>query len=176
MKRLLLGLAISATCLDCTAQGTRDSPGRPVAKSSHEVQWNQFRGPNGQGVIDADQVPVQFGPDSNILWKTPIEDGQSSPVIWGDCIFLTTGSSRNQDELTTVCIDRERGKVRWRKSVRARKKIRYWPSNGPASPTPARDGEGQFEAVEPAESRRSAGLCGHRRVLDLPRRRCLRCQ
>ena len=103
------------------------------------VYWNQFRGPNGQGVMDAPQVPIHFGPDSNILWKTAVGEGQSSPVIWGNRIFFTTGSSENQGELTTVCLDREQGKVLWQTSVHARTKRRYYPSNGPASPTPATD-------------------------------------
>jgi len=34
------------------------------------VNWNQFRGPNGQGVAEAARIPVHFGPKSNVLWKT----------------------------------------------------------------------------------------------------------
>ena len=50
--------------------------------------------------MDAD-VPVHFGPDSNVLWKTPVDEGQSSPVIWGDRIFLTTSSPDDEEELAT---------------------------------------------------------------------------
>jgi len=109
------------------------------SKDSEEVYWNQFRGPNGQGVMNAVHVPIHFGPDSNVLWKTAIDEGQSSPVIWGDRVFLTTCSGKNKSELTTVCLDRNQGKVLWRRSVSARKKVRYHSMNGPASPTPAAD-------------------------------------
>ena len=37
-----------------------------------KINWNQFRGPNGQGTAKADRIPVHFSPDSNVLWKTMI--------------------------------------------------------------------------------------------------------
>ena len=146
---IFLGFIMSVLCLDCSAQTIQRQPAETAttrmagesnsAESSEEVYWNQFRGPNGQGVMNADNVPVHFGPDSNVLWKTAIDEGQSSPVIWGDRIFLTTYSPKNQDELTTVCLDRKQGRILWRKSVSAGKKVRYHSMNGPASPTPAVD-------------------------------------
>ncbi len=46
-----------------------------------KLNWNQFRGPNGQGVAQEDRIPDPCGPDSNVLSKTAISAGQSSPVI-----------------------------------------------------------------------------------------------
>ena len=105
-----------------------------------ETHWNQFRGPNGSGVIKTADIPVHFGPDTNILWKKQIGGGQSSPVIWGNRIFVTTFSPENRDQLTVVCLDRQQGDILWRKSISSRKNAQYFPLlNGPASPTPIVD-------------------------------------
>ncbi len=108
--------------------------------SEDETYWNQFRGPNGSGVIKDADIPIHFGPDKNILWKQKIDGGQSSPVIWGNLIFITTFPPKYSDQLTVVCFDRQKGDILWRKSVSSRKKAKYYPlMNGPASPTPAVD-------------------------------------
>ena len=46
----------------------------PLAASE---PWTRFRGPNGIGVSDATNVPVDFGPDRNVLWKTTLPPGHS---------------------------------------------------------------------------------------------------
>lgn len=52
--------------------------------------WPQWRGPGGQGVSREAQVPTDWQPDRNIAWKTALPgSGHSSPVVWGDRIFLT---------------------------------------------------------------------------------------
>jgi outer membrane protein assembly factor BamB len=104
-----------------------------------KVNWNQFRGPNGQGVMEAAQIPVHFGPDSNVLWKTAIATGHSSPVIWNNHIFLTAYDFESKNELITLSIDREHGKILWRQVVQAETKVRFHPLNNPASCTPAAD-------------------------------------
>jgi len=104
-----------------------------------KVNWNQFRGPNGQGVAEAERIAVQFSPDSNVLWKTVIPAGHSSPVIWNNRIFLTAYDSAKGKELVTLSIDREQGKILWRQVVQAETKVRFHPMNGPASSTPAAD-------------------------------------
>ena len=52
--------------------------------------WPQWRGINGQGISTEKQLPTEWGPDKNIAWKTALPHGYSSPIIWGDRIFLTT--------------------------------------------------------------------------------------
>src|SRR5688572_15235586 len=52
--------------------------------------WPQWRGPGGQGVSTEQQLPTTWGPDKNIVWKTPLPGiGHSSPIVWGDRIFVT---------------------------------------------------------------------------------------
>ncbi len=53
--------------------------------------WPQFRGPGGLGIADSAGTATTWSEADNILWKTPIEGlGHSSPVVWGDRIFLTS--------------------------------------------------------------------------------------
>ena len=55
----------------------------------YAVDWSRFRGPNGAGVANDTNLPVEFGPDKNVVWKTAIPRGHSSPVFGDDAIFLT---------------------------------------------------------------------------------------
>ena len=52
--------------------------------------WPQFRGINCSGIAAENQnPPIEFGPTRNVLWKTSVPKGHSSPCIWGNNIFLT---------------------------------------------------------------------------------------
>jgi hypothetical protein len=56
-----------------------------------EPNWPQWRGPQRNGVSSATGLPLEWSAEKNVLWKTAIEGrGHSSPVIWGDRVFLTT--------------------------------------------------------------------------------------
>ena len=53
--------------------------------------WPQWRGPDGSGISTEKNLPAEWTPTKNIKWKTPIEGrGHSSPIVWGNKIFLTT--------------------------------------------------------------------------------------
>ena len=53
--------------------------------------WPQWRGPSGQGVSSDTQLPTEWEPGKNVLWKTELPgSGMSSPIVWADRIFLTT--------------------------------------------------------------------------------------
>jgi ankyrin repeat protein/outer membrane protein assembly factor BamB len=104
-----------------------------------DPNWPQFRGPGGLGIApDDESYPAKLDPSHNLLWKTEIPEGHSSPCIWGDSIFIT---ARSGDSLETICIDRRDGTVRWRKPVtpEAFEEISDW--NSHAAPTPICDGE-----------------------------------
>ena len=109
------------------------------AQNVGEAWWPQFRGPNSSGLGEG-RPPVHFGPEKNVLWKTPIRSGISSPSIWGDRIFLTEFDKRN-NQLATLCIDRSTGKVLWRQIVEAKKIEEVHEISSPAGSTPATDGE-----------------------------------
>ena len=68
-----------------------------VAAAPLAAHWPQWRGPNGLGISDEKNLPTEWAvatektPEKNIQWKTEIPGrGHSSPVVWGDRIFLTT--------------------------------------------------------------------------------------
>jgi len=55
------------------------------------ANWPRWRGPDGSGVAAGANLPAEWSSTKNILWKTPIPGrGHSSPVVWGNRIFLTT--------------------------------------------------------------------------------------
>jgi len=99
--------------------------------------WPQFRGPNAAGVAEETNLPVAFGPDENVVWKTEIAFGPSSPSIGGDRIFLTGVESGN---LFTYALDRTTGRVLWRRQAPRPRRQELHDNNHPASPTPATDG------------------------------------
>ncbi len=103
------------------------------------VNWNQFRGPNGQGRADTFRIPIEFGPDANVLWKTSLPPGKSSPVICNDRIFLTAFDPDDTRKLSTLSIDRKSGRILWTRTVHSHHNARLHPTNDPASPTPAVD-------------------------------------
>ncbi|MBN2137271.1 MAG: PQQ-binding-like beta-propeller repeat protein [Sedimentisphaerales bacterium] len=111
----------------------------PAVARQENINWNQFRGPNGQGLAQQDAIPLEFGPASNVLWRTPVPQGHSSPVIWNNRIFITAGSRQNQEELLTLAIDRQNGRILWTKTIHANTKLSFHPLNNPASSTPAAD-------------------------------------
>jgi outer membrane protein assembly factor BamB len=105
---------------------------------AEEANWPEFRGPNGNGTSASTNLPLHWSEQQNIKWNTPIHDrAWSSPVIWGDQIWLTTATTNGQ-ELFAVCIARDTGKVvRDLKLFDVAKPQYCIPFNTYASPTPA---------------------------------------
>src|SRR5687768_14391750 len=58
------------------------------ARAADAENWSRFRGPNGTGVSAATNLPVEFGPEKSVKWKTPLPPGHSSPVFTDTHIFL----------------------------------------------------------------------------------------
>ena len=55
------------------------------------ANWPQWRGPDGSGISTEKNLPIEWTPTKNIKWKTAIDGrGHSSPIVWGNKIFLTT--------------------------------------------------------------------------------------
>jgi outer membrane protein assembly factor BamB len=105
------------------------------------VDWTRFRGPNGSGVSAAGNVPTEFGPAKNLVWRLALPPGHSSPILFGDRIYLT--AFRGND-LVTFAIDRAAGKILWeRKAPSVMPKI-IDKRNNPASPSPAVDATGVY--------------------------------
>ena len=111
-----------------------------LSSAAFAGDWPQYRGPAGQGVVET-PLPLEFGPDKNVAWKTAVPNGGSSPVLTEDRIFLT---AYEDEKLYVLCLDRADGKILWRREVpRPRQEI-FNKTHGPASPTPVTDGKNVY--------------------------------
>jgi outer membrane protein assembly factor BamB len=128
------------------------------------ANWPQFRGPSANG-LGTGTPPTEWNGESgkNVLWKTPIPGlALSSPVLWGDKIFVTTavpasgsaalkvglyGDIKPVDDegphaFKLYCINRKTGKIMWERTAHeGTPKIKRHPKSSHANPTPATDGK-----------------------------------
>ena len=112
--------------------------------SLHAQEWARFRGPNGSGVSEDDSIPAQWTP-KDIAWKTPLPGkGHSSPVVWGDKVFLM---SADPDTATrhVLAISTKNGKIAWKKDYPSQPHHLHNKSSY-ASVTPAVDSEQVYTA------------------------------
>jgi outer membrane protein assembly factor BamB len=73
------------------------APAILVAASANAGDWPQFRGPGGLGVADETSLPTEWSQDANIAWKIKVPGvGWSSPIVWGDRVYVTTAVAENQ--------------------------------------------------------------------------------
>ena len=103
----------------------------------HSDDWSRFRGPNGQGISQATGFPVEFNRAKNLVWRTPLRPGKSSPVLTDKHVFLT--GFENQT-LYTQCFDRMTGKLLWERSEPLIRRDGVNLLNHPAAITPVTDG------------------------------------
>ena len=100
---LLIALAVVAAC-----------GGAP------EVDWPQFRGPGGVGLIDATDLPERWSASSeNVRWRTELPgQGNSSPIVAGGRVFVTTATAgADSVERSVVAIDAASGEILWQTPV-----------------------------------------------------------
>jgi len=108
-------------------------------------EWTQFRGPNGSGVSSTTGLPQEFGPNKNVVWKTELPPGHSSPVLTRDRIFVTAFTKeKDTHKLFVICLDRQTGKILWQREVPRNREGRLQNVNGPASPSPVTDGSNVY--------------------------------
>lgn len=110
----------------------------PVASLLAGENWPQFRGANTSGVSASGRPPTQIDPKAGAAWSVEVPWSPSSPVIWGDRIFLTTF---HDGQLETRCHDRADGRLRWARGVKPEAVEDFHRSDGsPAASSPATDG------------------------------------
>jgi outer membrane protein assembly factor BamB len=135
-----------------------------LAVAASAQNWPSFRGPSASGVSDGQNLPVRWDAQRrvNVLWKTELHGlAHSSPVVWGDRVFLTTavsskpgatfkpglyGEGTASDDLSVqqwkvICLERATGKVLWERTAYqgVPKEKRHIKSTY-ANATPATDG------------------------------------
>lgn len=135
------------------------------AQVKPERQWPSYRGYMSSGVLDNAALPesFDFSTNKNILWKTEIPGmGLSSPVIWGDRLFITSAVSQADNsgikpgifgdvrpvedssihEWKVFCIDKKSGKILWDKTAyKGIPKIKRHPKSTHANTSVATDGK-----------------------------------
>ena len=109
--------------------------------ASSASDWSQFRGPSGLGVAPNNNLPERFGLHENLIWKVSLPPGHSSPVLSQNRIFLTAYEDK---KLLTICLDRETGRVLWRRQAPRPRQEPFNGTHGPASPTPVTDGRNVY--------------------------------
>jgi outer membrane protein assembly factor BamB len=112
-----------------------------VPSAAWAEEWPAWRGPRGDGSSQEKSVPVRWSKTENIQWKTAIPGkGHSSPIIWGDRIFLTTCLEKDLQRVL-LCLNRADGKILWQRVVLKSRLERKHSLNSYASSTPATDGK-----------------------------------
>lgn len=108
--------------------------------------WPGFRGPSGQGTSSEKGLPMEWSRTSNVAWRTEIPgEGWSSPVIYGDRVFVTTSVDAGVS-CRVLCLNRVTGKVLWNKEVIQQTPKRKEKRNSYATPTPVTDGKQLYVA------------------------------
>ncbi|HEX6961789.1 MAG TPA: PQQ-binding-like beta-propeller repeat protein [Lacipirellula sp.] len=80
-----------------------------------EENWSRFRGPNGSGVAAGVSFAATWA-DADYQWKVSLPgNGHSSPVAWGDRLFVTTADEQT-GELSLIALDAESGETLWSES------------------------------------------------------------
>jgi outer membrane protein assembly factor BamB len=109
----------------------------PISVSA--VNWPAWRGPLGTGICEEKNLPVQWSRTNNVKWRVPLaERGNSTPIVWGDHIFVTQAAGNRR---TLICFNRPDGKLLWETSVASAEKEPTHPTNPYCSASPVTDGE-----------------------------------
>jgi outer membrane protein assembly factor BamB len=115
--------------------------------------WPAWRGPHANGVCDEKNLPVKWSAKEkmvwpfrwlaaeNVAWKVSLPDeGNSTPVIWNDRIFITQATSGGRKR-STICFAKKDGKLLWEKTVEYPEKEPTHQTNPYCSASPVTDGQ-----------------------------------
>lgn len=148
-RRVVVGLAILLCVLAVAGLGPvvpldareDDAAVRLVADEGEAARyWARWRGPTGQGLVAGD-YPETWSPDTKARWRTEVPGrGNSSPIVWGDRIFLTTAQDEGR-RLSVLAYRRSDGIRLWELVVPQDGVEKAHAKNGHASATPTTDGE-----------------------------------
>lgn len=101
-------------------------------------QWPQWRGPTSDGISKETGVPIEWSESKNVLWKAPMPGmGGSTPIVWGERIFLTSADAK---DLVLLCLSTE-GKELWRRKLGTGDRRYFRGEGNDASASPSTDGK-----------------------------------
>ena len=112
--------------------------------------WPRWRGPSGQGLVTGSGYVDTWSATENVVWKTPVPgNGNSSPVIWGDRIFLTTAYDGGR-RVSVLAYRRSDGRLLWETAApQGRTDSGAHFKNGHASATASTDGQRVYVSFGP---------------------------
>jgi len=128
------------------------------AASIKAENWPRFRGPNGSGIANGNTsvVPLEWSDSKNLKWKTVLPGpGSSSPIVWGDRVYVTCYSGYGDGSKSTspgdlkrhlIAANRLDGKILWTRSIGTDAAVEdpfegFITRHGYASNTPVTDGK-----------------------------------
>jgi len=125
------------------------------------ADWPRFRGPDGSGISPEKGLPATWSAKENVVWKTDLPGpGASSPVFFGDKIFITAwtgfavpgqaGGGEADLRFHLICLDRKTGKVQWDTPVAGKGVVQK----------PSREGEGFASSTPMVDADRVYCFCG----------------
>ena len=90
--------------------------GTRTSSATSSTDWPRWRGPNADGVADGRRLPTHWSRVENVSWSVKLPGwGTSSPVIYGDRLFVTSQVERDgKKSLLTLCFHRDTGAEMWR--------------------------------------------------------------
>ncbi|MEM9658811.1 MAG: PQQ-binding-like beta-propeller repeat protein, partial [Planctomycetota bacterium] len=111
-------------------------------------RWPMFRGV-GTSVSAALDLPLDWSDDAGVAWRLALPGyGQSSPVMWGDRVFLTTMQGAEKETATILCIDRATGAELWRREFPSSQRVAASRFVSRGAPTPCVDAEAVYAFFE----------------------------
>ncbi len=103
--------------------------------------WPMWRGANGDGACSESNLPEKWSQEENVVWKVKLPDrGNSTPVVWGDKLFLTQAIEKEGKRLL-LCFDKKTGKQLWDAGTIYKEPELTHGTNPYCSASPATDGE-----------------------------------
>jgi outer membrane protein assembly factor BamB len=103
--------------------------------------WPAWRGATGQGHSEEKNLPLKWSTKENVVWRVPLPaPGNSTPVVWGEKIFLTQ-ANKGGTTRGLMCFDRRDGKLLWKQEISYTEKERVWNDTYFCSASPATDGK-----------------------------------
>lgn len=163
--KLLSGTRMAAACLLCVGIWAATQSAQPALGDDTvniEDNWHQWRGPRADGISPHGRPAVRWSPINNLAWRVDLPGrGSSTPIVWGERIFLLTAVATNRPadppvqadprsktrppaqyfRFTVLCLDRATGRTLWQRTVNESVPHEgHHHTNGYASSSPTTDG------------------------------------
>jgi len=112
-----------------------------ASQFTRAANWPMWRGESGDGTSGESGLPEKWSTTDNVAWKVQLpERGNSTPVVWGDKVFVTQ-AIENEGRRLLLCFDRKSGAKQWEAGTTYKEPETTHPTNPYCSGSPATDGE-----------------------------------